>query len=107
MRYAEENHRSGDTPWSVRQTGVYHHHDSTRDFDLFIFLHPLEESVLENQLIAMASSSNLESELASLCDSPYQLHLLPFTLYSDNWRWYLRNLGNEFQEKVLFDDLRV
>lgn len=100
MRYAEENRRSNDNPWSVRQTGVYHHHVSTRDFDLFIFLHPLEESFLECQLITIAAPSHPKSELASLCANPYQLHSLAFALYSDNWRWYLRYLGEEFQEKV-------
>ena len=40
VRYAEENHRSSDRPWSVRQTGVYHHHSAKNDFDLFILLHP-------------------------------------------------------------------
>ena len=51
LQYAEENQRSKHSPWSFRHTAVYHHHDSTTNFDLFILLHPVENSYLEQQLI--------------------------------------------------------
>ncbi|KAK3175305.1 hypothetical protein OEA41_002552 [Lepraria neglecta] len=98
IRYTEENHRSPDNPWSVRQTGVYHHHSSKNDFDLFILLHPLSESVLERQLLAFDTQSHA-SEIASICKNPYRLHILPFATYLDNWRWYFRFLGEEFEER--------
>ena len=100
VRYTEENHRCRETPWSVRQTGVYHHHSSTQSFDLFMLLHPLAESVLETQLIEFANTQSYQSELESICSNPYTLHILPFALYTGNWRWYFRSLGEDFDNKV-------
>ena len=99
IRYTEENHRFPSNPWSVRQTGVYHHHSYKNDFDLFIFLHPLSESVLERQLLAWDAQSHA-SEIVSVCENPYRLHILPFAVYIDNWRWYFRSLGEDFEERV-------
>ena len=100
IRYSEENHRSQDSPWSVRQTGVYHHHSSTKKFDLFIFLHPLNESVLEKRLLDFGRPRTDARGLTSICKNPYRLHILPFASYVENWRWYFRFLGDEFQDKV-------
>ena len=93
-RYAEENHRSRTTPWSVRHTGVYHLHSSTTPFDLFILLHPCPNSILEQQLFSLPPSS-LDSVLAN----PFILHFLPFSSYLGNWRWYFRHLGEDFERK--------
>ena len=43
-----------------------------------------------------------QAELASLVENPYRLHIVPFALYLDNWRWYFRFLGEKFQEKVRY-----
>ena len=100
IRYAEENHRSPNIPWSVRQTGVYHHHSATDDFDLFILIHPIESSLFEQQVTNLVMISSSQAELASLVENPYRLHFMPFALYLDNWRWYFRYLGENFQEMV-------
>lgn len=100
IRYAEENHRSRDRPWSVRQTGVYHHHSAKGSFDLFILLHPIENSLFEQQVTGLAVMQSSQAELMSLVENPYRMHLMPFALYLDNWRWYFRYLGEEFQDKV-------
>lgn len=99
IRYAEENHRSPERPWSVRQTGVYHHHSVQSNFDLFILLHPIENSLFEQQVTSLAMTQSSQAELASLVENPYRMHLMPFALYLDNWRWYFRYLGEEFQKK--------
>ena len=100
IRYAEENHRSPESPWSVRQTGVYHHHSAKNDFDLFILLHPIENSFFEQQVTSLAMTQSFQDELACLVENPYRMHIMPFALYLDNWRWYFRYLGEEFQDKV-------
>lgn len=41
-----------------------------------------------------------QAELASLAENPYRMHIMPFALYLDNWRFYFRYLGEEFQDKV-------
>lgn len=102
IRYAEENHRSPERPWSVRQTGVYHHHSVQSNFDLFILLHPIENSLFEQQVTSLALKQSSQAELASLVEDPYRMHLMPFALYLDNWRWYFRYLGEEFQKKVRY-----
>ncbi|KAK0514786.1 hypothetical protein JMJ35_002165 [Cladonia borealis] len=99
IRYSEENQRSRDSPWSVRQTGVYHHHSSTKKFDLFIILHPLNESVLERRLLEFGLPQSDARGLTSIFENPYRLHILPFASYLENWRWYFRSLGKEFQKK--------
>ena len=100
IRYSEENLRSTTSPWSIRQTGVYHHHSFTNKFDLLIFLHPLSDSALEKQLVDLSVPRYRSTELLSTCENPYRLHILPFATYLDNWRWYFRHLGDEFQEKA-------
>lgn len=106
FRYAEENRRSPDLPWSVRQTGVYHHHCAEGRFDLFILLHPIEDSLFEQQVTNLAILQSSQAELASLVENPYRLHIMPFALYLDNWRWYFRFLGEQFQEKVRYTLLK-
>ena len=93
-RYAEKNHRSPSTPWSVRQTGVYHAHNPHADFDLFILLHPTPSSVFETQLIGLTGSV-----LDDFVANPYMVHLLAFSSYLGNWRWYFRYLGEDFRRK--------
>ena len=89
-------------PWSVRQTGVYHHHSAQDAFDLFILLHPIEDSLFEQQVTNLAMPQSSQAELASLVENPYRMHIMPFALYLDNWRWYFRSLGERFQEKVRY-----
>ena len=94
-------------PWSVRQTGVYHHHCANDGFDLFILLHPIEDSLFEQQVITLAMLQSSQAELASLVENPYRMHIIPFALYLDNWRWYFRSLGETFQEKVGYTLLKL
>lgn len=101
IRYAEENQRSTEVPWSVRQTGVYHFQSKKTEFDLFIFLHPLKGSIVENQLTGLARIGKANSSLLdSIFHDPYRLHILLFSSYLNNWRWYFRYLGENFQKKV-------
>ena len=100
LQYVEENHRSLDRPWSIRHTGVYHHHSAKDAFDLFIFLNPMDESVLEQQLAAYTQPGFSQDSLASICAAPMRLHTLPFAAYVHNWRWCLRYWGKQFGERV-------
>lgn len=95
IRYVEENKREGQDPWSLRHTGVYHRHDS--ELDVFVLLHPMEANVAEKRLLKLIETpeENLE-ELKRITQNPFRLHLLLFSSYFDNWRWYFRHLGKEF-----------
>lgn len=97
IRYVEENKRSSSQPWSTRQTGIFHHHSATEDFDFFIFLnpYPLEDCLVEKQILNLTKSL---PAVAALLEDPFRLHLLPFASYLDNWRWYFQYLGQDFSK---------
>ena len=99
IRYVEENKREGQDPWSLRHTGVYHRHDS--ELDVFVLLHPMEANMAEKRLLKLIETpdENLE-ELKRIIQNPFRLHLLLFSSYFDNWRWYFRYLGKEFSRTV-------
>lgn len=102
INYVEENLRKGKDPWSFRHTGIYHHH--TPDFDLFIILHPINNSILETQLLKMLEVDQATkpkvSHIPAFCKDPYRLHLLVMSSFFDNWRWYFRDLGDAFKKEV-------
>ena len=103
LQYTEENQRSKHTPWSFRHTAVYHHHDSASNFDLFILLHSIEDSYLEQQLISLTKPGpRSQSMLRTLLADPSNLHLLIASSYVNNWRWYLRYVGQSFEDKVSY-----
>jgi hypothetical protein len=97
FRYAEENNRAPATPWSIRQTGVYHQHSA--QFDLWILLNPVDKSVLERQLELLEETRHIAA-LQKLRDDPFRLHSLVCESYVHNWRWYIRFLGKQFEGKV-------
>lgn len=101
LRYAEQNQRSTEVPWSIRQMAVYHHHSSFPDFDFFIFINPLDNAPFETQLQSLAKpNANNQTLLNTICDDPFRLHMMPCSSYLGNWRWYFRYLGGQFQQKV-------
>lgn len=87
--------------WSLRHTGIYHHHNTAADFDLWIIVHPVSDSALERQLLALAKNRDVPHFMHSkIYDDPFQLHLLIYSTYLGNWRWYLQFLGNEVKRQV-------
>lgn len=99
MNYVEENFRKMINPWSFRHTGIYHHHSS--QLDLFIILHPNEESILDTRLcewLGVTSDTSSLEGISSLQREPNSLHLFVLSSFLDNWRWYLRHLGERFSE---------
>ena len=100
IRYAEDNRRSRSLPWSIRQTGIYHHHSALDGFDLYIFINPLEHSMLEKQLSVFSEPNACQETLSSIAAAPQQIHLISFASYISNWRWCLDYWGEKFQEMV-------
>ncbi|CAF9911789.1 MAG: hypothetical protein HETSPECPRED_000445 [Heterodermia speciosa] len=111
IRYTEENKRSSVRPWSLRQTGVYHHHSLNPQFDLFIFIHPKEDSLVEESLMSLSESTAAsQASLKAICENPFRIHMLLFSSYLDNWRWYFRYLDEEFEgmnDEALTLDLKT
>ncbi|KAL1979978.1 hypothetical protein VTN96DRAFT_4843 [Rasamsonia emersonii] len=106
MNYVEENFRDPHNPWSFRHTGVYHQHqhdDHPLQFDLFVLLHPNQSSVLDAQVLEWLGIDPSKTPLATSSSTsdmpdPERLHLLVLSSFLDNWRWYLRYLGERFND---------
>jgi len=77
---------------------VYHQHDTASKFDLWILLNPSTDCVVETQLEALESPAS-SIALSRLRDDPSQFHSLICASYIQNWRWYLRHLGELFEQK--------
>jgi hypothetical protein len=105
-KYVEKNNRRQGNPWSIRQTGVYHSYSASSDSNLFILLHPNEESRLQKRVEATLTTP---SAMIPLHQSPLKLHLLVLSTYFSNWRWYLQDLGDVFskmEDKAMTIDIR-
>ncbi len=103
LNFVERNGRANHDPWSFRHVGVYHQHQAR--LDLFILLHCQAASELpaklENVVENMSSSSKGAGALRQdLCTQPKRLHTLILSCYLDNWRLYLRYLGDKFARIV-------
>ncbi|KAI3528936.1 hypothetical protein CSPX01_15888 [Colletotrichum filicis] len=113
LNFVERNDRSGPDAWSFRHVGVYHQH--TPGFDLFILLHCQPASELAEtlrDLVEEEEETECSEELddkstptvnvfkRDLCSQPAMLHHYILSCYLDNWRAYLRHLGDRFS-KVL------
>ncbi|KAF2244765.1 hypothetical protein BU26DRAFT_522534 [Trematosphaeria pertusa] len=96
IRYVEENQRGGNNPWSLRHTGIYHHHSPNGGPDVFILLHPVREPGLETVISALDGDATTRRDL---CSNPFLLHTWLFACYFDKWRWYFRYLGERFAEE--------
>lgn len=95
LNYMEPNNRGRREPWSTRPTGVYHHHE--HQFDLYILIHCSQESMLYQKLLAA------DVDLGTITDISHgqlgrsiRLHDLVIQCYLNNWRPYLRWLGDKF-----------
>lgn len=110
LNYVEKTKRRL-IPWSWRHTGVYHHrHQSNehqRGYDFFILLHPNETSVPDERILdglgifkeprMQAGLSQNEARNQSIL-----VHSLVLSSFICNWRWYLRYLGDQFEDFVRF-----
>ncbi|KAH6682672.1 hypothetical protein B0J14DRAFT_673055 [Halenospora varia] len=109
LRYMENNRRLHGDPWSLRQTGVYHQYSGRGDDDtknLWVLLHPVNESVVCSRLESAASSDLGVEEMKF---NPMRLHLLIFSSYIDNWRLYLHDITRQFlmlEDKLMTSKLR-
>lgn len=106
FKYAERNNHRQGNPWSIRQTGVYHHHSASTDSNLFILLHPNPSSKLQSRIEAAVG---FPSTASAINENPLKLHTLVLSSYFDNWRWYLKELGDAFStmaDKAMTIDIR-
>lgn len=100
--YVERNNRKHGSPWSVRQTGVYHRFSEiikqgdVSAENLWLLLHPMRNSKAQTRLGVAADKVNAR-EMAL---DPLRLHVLIMSSYIDNWRWYLHDIKRQYLELV-------
>ena len=91
----ERNGRLHGNPWSIRQTGVYHRYSPLENSSVWLLLHPLANSIAQKRLNDCYSRPH-----CGLNINPLRIHILLLSSYLDNWRWYLKDLGNTFLKIV-------
>lgn len=92
LRYVEQNNRRGPAKWSLRHTGIFYRH-TPNEPDLMIVLHPIEDPKFQ-RTIAVLQEDHVARE--SFCENPIKLHDTLLICYVDEWRWYLRDIGERF-----------
>ncbi|KAF1355799.1 hypothetical protein EJ07DRAFT_131126 [Lizonia empirigonia] len=92
VRSVEQNGRGAQNSWSRRHTGVYHCHKASSGLDVMIVLHPGREPRFET---AVASLRTDKARREEVCKDPLRLHENLLASSTDNWRWYMRYLGEQ------------
>ena len=100
LQYVEENGRPDPVmPWSARQTGIYRHRSPS--FEFWLIINPEKDSVFEKELCQLAvQDGNAEKRRLHILEDPAYLHFLLFSLHVDAWRWHLRYLSKELEDRV-------
>ncbi|OCK78099.1 hypothetical protein K432DRAFT_406761 [Lepidopterella palustris CBS 459.81] len=95
FKYPERKEKTdGGDPWSIRQTGVYHRHDMTKNHSIWILLHPVPDSAGERGLTELLK---IPHSRPSLLQNPLLIHGLLFSTYIHKWRDYM----TYYEEKLL------
>ncbi|KAI9927065.1 hypothetical protein MW887_003447 [Aspergillus wentii] len=91
--YAEEYKTQTTISWTIRQIGVFHRFDPSGRNNLWIFLHAKRNSTIQQQI--EESIMQHGHDAGNWCT----MHLLVLS-YLCNWRWCIRNLGDEIDKTV-------
>jgi hypothetical protein len=93
--YAEDYISQGKVSWTIRQSCVLHRYNPAGTGNLWIFLHAKPRSKMQQQIeVEVASQS------AGIPKNWFSMHLLALSAYMGNWRWCIRNLGEEIEKTV-------
>lgn len=97
LRYVELNNRGRSNRWSERQVGVYH--QLCNGENTLILLHATPNSRLQSRIMS-ASDVQLENTCKQPRRGPVDIHILVFSTYLDEWRWYLDDIGATCKDLV-------
>lgn len=92
--YPEETITPRSSSWTLRQIGVFCHYSPNNEGNLWLLLHPKEDSLAQIRI-----TQCLENSVSTQSNSNpwYHLHSLIFSSYLDNWRLYLAALNDELE----------
>jgi hypothetical protein len=80
-----------DEPWSIRQLGVYHRHDSVEGSDTFIILNPVT---------SFQKRLKHAQKHCGAVPTPIDIHMLALSHATWQWRWYLAFWESRLNELV-------
>ncbi|CRG91396.1 hypothetical protein PISL3812_08444 [Talaromyces islandicus] len=94
LRHVEEHGREEerDNPWSIRQMGVYHKHETNPKSHIFILVNPPKH--LRTRLTGLLTKPNVNP-------SWIDIHMVFFSSLSRNWPSYVSWVDEKFQEVKL------
>ncbi|KAM0712549.1 hypothetical protein Q7P37_011646 [Cladosporium fusiforme] len=86
LKYPEQNHRSDEESWSIRQTAVYHQLHKATGKSVFMILSPLEESAGE---MALSSWFRDSYGLQGPTSHAFAVNRMVLDTYYAGWRGYM------------------
>ena len=93
LRYAELNNREGNSPWSIRQTAIYHKYTAADKSSSWIMIAASERT-----------RSSLDRYVKSCTDlvsfNPFEIHVLVLDSALANWRSYIIDLTERITRQV-------
>ena len=95
LKYVELNSRSSSSPWSIRQTAIYHQYAYKHDryFSTWLLVAPSKGTKQSVETYVKQSS-----DLSTL--NPFEIHLLILDGSLANWRPYIVYLTEKITEQV-------
>jgi hypothetical protein len=97
LRYVHSHGRSGEYPWSFRQTAVYQANGGCSHQSRWVFLHP--PSAVESNLANIFADSQ-SANMADYTKEPLFSHLLLLVSTEGSWRDFLAHLESEIEALV-------
>lgn len=95
LRFVELNFRSSQTPWSVRQTVIYHRYEVEEKASTWIIISA--STLIEDSLNGYIKNSE---DLSAL--NPFEIHVILLDTALGNWRSYIIFLTEEISKQVCF-----
>ena len=93
--YAEEAPIPTTKAWTLRQVGVFCRYTPKPSGNIWIFLNAKEGSIIQNRIEDGMNKWELNNAYPQ---SLFSLHLLVFSSYFRNWRFYLSDLNQELED---------
>lgn len=90
----ERNRYGHGSKWSEQQMGVHHlFHRHRDDHDVLFLLHATLDCKVKTLLHGETDASSFA--LDSVLKQPFAIHVLIFSSFLHQWRWYLDDIAHE------------
>ncbi|KAJ5689548.1 hypothetical protein N7462_003940 [Penicillium macrosclerotiorum] len=83
--------------WTMRQTGVFYHHNEKEPQDLWVFFHAGQNTLAQISIENILSQSEIRLDQGTIWSS---VHAAVFSPYLKQWNLYLHYLGSKVDEYV-------